>query len=430
MKTLVALTLATVACGLLLVADPQPDSTAAAAADGKASPIRADWPDWRGPRRDAISRETGLMLDWRTDKPRRVWQRALGIGYSSITVVGDRAYTMGSEGDAEYVYCLDTTDGKTVWKIHSGTTFRNDYGNGPRGTPVIDGKLVYALGGNGDLLCLEAATGTVAWQKNVLKEFGAKNIRWGVSATPLIYGDRLLVNVGASSASVVAFNKATGAVIWKSHDDVAGYSSPIRIEIPGPDGKVPHLVVYCGRSLVGLAPGDGAVHWQHEWLTTNNMNIATPIFEPRTRTLYVSASRDTGRCSAYRLTAVGGTVRCEHLYTNKNMRNHYNGCLLLDGFLYGFDNSVLKCQDLETGKVRWTNRTVGKGALISAQGHLFVLGEKGMMAVVKATPEKYTEKGRFQALKSGRAWTPPSLARGKLYVRDLEQITCIDIAAE
>ncbi len=425
MKILTPLCVAVFCLLVATVAVPDPVVTAA---DSKAKPVQEDWPDWRGPRRDGISRQTGLSLDWTTTKPKRIWQRVLGIGYSSMTVVGDRLFTMGAEETAEYVFCLDAGDGSTLWKVHSGTAFKNSYGNGPRGTPVVEGDRVYALGGSGDLLCLSKASGKVVWQTNVLKQFGAKNIRWGVSTTPLIDGQRLIVNVGAKQASIVAFDKADGKVIWKTHDDVAGYSSPIRIDIPGDDGPVPHLVVLCGKSLVGLKPSDGSVQWKHKWLTTDDMNIATPIFEPKTRTLYVSASRNTGRCSAYRLTVSAGEVGCKEIYTNKQMKNHYNSCVLLDGYLYGFDNNVFRCQELATGKILWTNRTVGKGAVISAQGHLIVLGEKGEMALVEATAKAYTEKGRFQALASKRAWTPPALARGKLYVRDLERITCIDIA--
>ncbi len=412
---------------LLVVAVSVPDR-ALTAADSKTKVVQEDWADWRGPRRDGISRQTGLSLDWTTTKPKRLWQRELGIGYSSMTVVGERLFTMGAEETAEYVFCLDVTDGATLWKVHSGTSFTNSYGNGPRGTPIVEGDRVYALGASGDLLCLAAKSGEVAWQSNILKQFGAKNIRWGVSTTPLIDGKKLVVNVGSKQGSVVAFDKTNGKVIWKTHDDVAGYSSPVRIDIPSGDGPVPHLVVWCGKSLVGLKPSDGSVQWKHEWLTTDDMNIATPIFEPATRTLYVSASRGTGRCSAYRLTATKGTVQSEEIYTNKQMKNHYNSCVLLKGHLYGFDNNVMKCQELATGKILWTNRTVGKGAVISAQGHLIVLGEKGEMALVEATSKAYTEKGRFQALPSKRAWTPPALARGKLYVRDLERITCIDIA--
>ena len=419
--------LCVVSVGLLIAvgAVKNPDL---AAADSKPKVVQEDWSDWRGPRRDGISRETGLSLDWTTSKPKRIWDRELGIGYSSMTVVGDRLFTMGAEQDVESVFCLDVSDGSTLWKVHSGATFKNSYGDGPRGTPIVDGKNVYALGANGDLLCLATQSGEVVWQTNILKRFGAKNIRWGVSTTPLIDGNKLIVNVGSKQASIVAFNKTDGKVIWKSHDDVAGYSSPVRIDVPSDDGPVPHLVVWCGKSLVGLKPADGSVQWKHQWLTTDDMNIATPIFDPATRTLYVSASRGTGRCSAYRLTATKGTVKSEEIYTNKQMKNHYNSCVLLKGHLYGFDNNVMKCQELATGKILWTNRTVGKGAVISAQGHLVVLGEKGEMALVQASPKAYTEKGRFQALASKRAWTPPALARGKLYVRDLERITCISIA--
>ena len=413
---------------LLVAAVAVPDP-AVTADDSNTKLVQEDWADWRGPRRDGISRQTGLSLDWTTAKPRRVWQRELGVGYSSMSVVGDRLFTMGAEQAAEYIFCLDATDGSTLWKVHSGTAFKNSYGDGPRGTPIVEGDRVYALGGSGDLLCLEARSGEGAWQTNILKQFGAKNIRWGVSTTPLIDGRKLIVNVGSKQASIVAFDKTDGKVIWKTHDDVAGYSSPVRIDIPSGDGPpVPHLVVWCGKSLVGLKPSDGSVQWKHEWLTTDDMNIATPIFEPATRTLYVSASRGTGRCTAYRLSAAEGSVTSEELYTNKQMKNHYNSCVLLKGFLYGFDNSVMRCQELATGKILWTNRTVGKGAVISAQGHLIGLGEKGEMALVEASPKAYTEKGRFQALASKRAWTPPALARGKLYVRDLERITCIDIA--
>jgi hypothetical protein len=160
------------------------------------------------------------------------------------------------------------------------------------------------------------------------------------------------------------------------------------------------------------------------------MNIATPIFDPATRLLFVSAARDTGRCSAYRLTAKDGTVVSEMVYTNKEMRNHYNSCILLDGHIYGFDNSILKCISLETGEVKWSDRSVGKGALVAAQGHLFVLGEFGDLAVVEATPDEYREKGRIKALESRRAWTPPALANGRLYIRDLEKAVCIDISAK
>ena len=282
----------------------------------------------------------------------------------------------------------------------SGGTYRDQQGgDGPRSTPTVVGDVVYALGAEGELLCLNKETGEVHWQRNVLEDFHGENLHWGVSTSPYWDGERLLVNVGAKGASIVAFEQDTGEVGWQSLSDVAGYSSPIRIEVAGDDGRtVPELVFFCGKALVGVSPTDGTEHWRHEWITTSDMNIATPIYDPATRLLFVSAARDTGRCSAYRLTARDGTVTSEMVYSNKEMRNHYNSCLLLDGYIYGFDNSILKCLDLETGEVKWSDRTVGKGSLVAAEGHLFVLGERGDLAVVEATPAGYAEKGRFKAL--------------------------------
>ncbi len=395
-------------------------------------PVREDWPQWRGPNRDGVSRETGLLVDWRSRKPQRIWQVPLGTGFSSFAVADGRLYTLASLDRREYVFCLDAADGRTLWRVPSGATHRDTSGgDGPRSTPTVDGDRVYTLGAEGLLQCLNAEDGTVRWKHDVLKEFGAENLNWGVSMSPLLNGDQLLVNVGAKGASIVAFNKYTGKVDWRALDDVAGYSSPIKISVGGSgDAAVEEFVFFCGKALVGISPKDGAEHWRYKWITTSDMNIATPIYDPGTRMLFISASRDTGRCSAYRLTASHHGVRSEHLYTNKNMRNHFNGCVLVDGYVYGFDNSVLKCIRLADGEEMWRHRSVGKGSLVAAQGHLYVLGERGDLAVVEATHEAYREKGRFKALDSSRAWTPPALAHGRLYVRDLENAACIDISAD
>ena len=425
MKTITGLAISFL-LGVLVLSEP---CTGQDSAQTTTDSIREDWSDWRGPRRDGISRETGLLLDWRKRPPRRRWQRPLGSGYSSLSVVGGRVFTMAATADGEFVFALDATSGETIWKVRSGATFEDSYGDGPRSTPIVEHGRVYTLGANGDLLCLEVATGKPVWRRNILTDFGAANIRWGVATTPLMVGDNLLVQVGAKTASIVSLNKLTGEVVWKTYDDVAGYSSPILIQVPDPAGAVPHVVVHCGRSLIGLAPSNGEVQWRFPWLTTNDMNIATPIFDPQSRLLFVSASRDTGRCSAYRLTAEAGKIGAVEVYSNKQMRNHYNGCVLVGGYLYGFDNAILKCLELQTGKVMWEDRTVGKGSLLVVQDHLLVLGEKGDMAVVVATPKGYVEQGRYPALSSRRAWTPPALSRGRLYVRDLEQITSIDLTA-
>jgi len=398
---------------------------------GSAVSVGDDWPQWRGPYSDGISQETGLLLDWSDNTPRVVWQRPLGVGFSSFAVARGRLYTMATVEDVESVFCLDAQTGETLWEVPSSDGRYRDQqgGDGPRSTPTVDGDVVYAMGAEGTLLCLDAENGEVRWQHNVLDDFGGENLRWGVSTSPYVDGQQLLVNVGAKDASIVAFRKNSGAVVWRNLGDIAGYASPIRIEVTSPHGEVvPELVFFCGRALVGVSPVDGTEHWRHEWITTSDMNIATPIYEPRSRLLFVSAARETGRCSAYRLTASNGSVDSELVYTNKEMRNHYNSCILLDGHIYGFDNSTLKCIRLDSGEQLWQDRSVGKGSLVAAEGHLFVLGEHGDLAVVEATPDEYREKGHFKALESSRAWSPPALANGRLYIRDLENAVCVDIS--
>jgi outer membrane protein assembly factor BamB len=387
-----------------------------------------NWPQWRGPNRDGVSTETGLLTHWPDEGLPVLWKVPGGEGYSCIAISDGRLYTMVDRGDTEWVLCLDAGTGQELWKVPTAKSYTNGQGNGPRSTPTIDGPRVYCLGATGALWCLDKETGSEIWRANILDDFSAENLTWGVSTSPLVEGDMLLVMVGAPGASVVAFNKNNGNVVWQAHDDVASYSSPIAITVDG----VREIVFYAGKALFGMSPADGAVHWRLEWLTTSDMNIATPIYDSATQLLFVSASRDTGRCSAYRLSSSsGGTVTAEHVYTNKNMKNHFNGCVLVDGYLYGFDtgrSDALKCIRLEDGEQMWEDPSVGKGSLVYAQGLLFLVGENGAVALAEATPEGYREHGRMDLLQH-KAWTPPVLAGGKLYVRDEHDIVCLDARA-
>src|SRR5829696_3251812 len=194
----------------------------------------ANWPQWRGPNRDGISKETGLLKQWPADGPAVVWKATgAGRGYSSFSMSNGKLYTMGLRGDREFIVAFDLATGKEAWATAHGSAFRNDRGDGPRGTPTIDGDRIYALGGNGDLSALDARSGKIVWSKNILKEFGGSNIIWGISESPLVLGNKVLVNAGGPGASIVALNKADGALIWKSQSDKAGYSSGIPVEING-----------------------------------------------------------------------------------------------------------------------------------------------------------------------------------------------------
>ena len=390
-----------------------------------------NWPQWRGPQSDGISTETGLLVDWSERSPRVVWQRPLGTGFSSFALANGRLFTLAAIDDVESVFCLDADTGETLWQVPLGKRYKDGQGaDGPRSTPTVHGDRVYVLGAEGDLLCLDLANGEICWQRNILKEFQCREPASGAFQHPPTLTARTCWSMWAVRMPQSSrFKKQPARSFGKISAMLRATPRPFALMWPDPTAKaVPELVFFCGRALVGVSPKDGAEHWRHEWITTSDMNIATPIYEPESQLLFVSAARDTGRCSAFHLTADQDAVTSRLVYTNQEMRNHYNSCILLDGYLYGFDNSVLKCIELHTGEQMWSDRTVGKGSLVAAQGHLFVLGERGELAVVEATPEEYREKGRFQALDSTLAWSPPALANGRLYIRDLENAVCIDIS--
>ena len=382
--------------------------------------VPGEWPQWRGPQRDGVSLESDLLTEWPPAGPPVLWKVKGGEGFSSLAISEGRVFTMADRDDVEWVLCLDSETGQELWKVHSARSYKESQGgNGPRSTPTVDGDRVYTLGATGVLLCLNNRTGEMLWKRNILDDFDAENLYWGVSTSPLVEKDMLLVNVGGAGASVVALNKHSGDVIWKKHEDVGSYSSPIAITVEG----VRELVFFCGRSIVGMSPVDGRLHWRQEWTTLSDMNIATPIFSAPL--LFISSGRGTGS-GVLRLGRQGESVRAEVEWTSKIMQNHFNSCVLVGKHIYGFDNSVLKCIRLEDGEVMWADRSVGKGSLISALGHLFILGEHGDVGVAEATPEAYREKGRMDILKY-KSWALPALAGGRLYVRDQENIACLDL---
>lgn len=381
-----------------------------------------EWHQWRGPKRDGISRETNLLTNWPSSGVPLLWKVPGGDGFSSLAVSEGRLYTMVDRDGAEWVICLDTETGMELWKVRSADSYKEyQGGNGPRSTPTIDQERVYTLGATGALFCLDKKSGKVEWQRNILQDFGAENLHWGTSTSPLVEGELLLVNVGAPGASVVAFNKHNGEVVWKTLDDIAGYSSPIAITVDG----VREIVFFGGKSIFGVSPQDGSLHWRHPWMTLSEMNIATPIFSDPY--LFVASGRGTGS-GVFRLGRNGDSVKADVVWSDTIMQNHFNSCVLIEGHVYGFDNSILKCVRLEDGETVWADRSVGKGALIAAQGHLFIVGERGMVGVAEASPEAYREVGRMQVLEY-KSWTPPALSGGKLFIRDQKNIACLDLRA-
>ena len=379
----------------------------------------ANWPQWRGPNRDGISKETGLLKEWPAEGPPLLWKATgAGRGFSSFSIANGRLFTMGLRGDREFVIAFDVATGKEAWATPHGGAFRNDRGDGPRGTPTVDGDRVYALGGNGDLSAIEARTGKIAWTKNILREFGGRNITWGISESPLIVGNKVLVNPGGTDASIVALNKSDGSVIWKSQSDKAGYSSAIPLQVNGGT----QVIFFTSQRAVGLNLNDGKLLWEYARPSNNVANAATPI--ARGNRVFISSDYGTG----------GGVVEikpdgtAQELWFTKDMRNHHSSSVLVGDHLYGFSSSILTAMKFDTGEVSWRDRSVGKGSLVFADGRLYLFSEKGVVGLAEAAPTGYVERGRF-SIQAGNleTWTHPVVAGGRLYLRDQDTIYAYDV---
>jgi len=390
---------------------------AGAAADG-------DWPQWHGPDRTNVSTETGLLKQWPKGAPPMVWSISnLGRGYGSVAIQGDRIYVQGTQISSSVVFCLNRADGKTIWARALGRSMDQQRGGGPRGTPTADGESVYALSEDGDLACLRTKDGSVAWARNILKEFKGSNAEWLLSESPLLDGNNLIVTPGGNKAGIVALDKATGNTVWTASElsDPAGYSSCIVADVQG----VRTIVTLTARAGVGVRANDGKLLWHYERAANDTANVATPVFF-KDKVFYTSAY-NTG-CALLRLKAVDGEVKAEEVYFSRDMMNHHGGVVLVNGYLYGFSSAILTCMEFETGKIQWRDRSVGKGTLTYADGNLYLLGENNMVGLAEATPAAYKEKGRFQISDQGwPSWAHPVVCGGKLHIRNQGILACYDI---
>ncbi|HUP24539.1 MAG TPA: PQQ-binding-like beta-propeller repeat protein [Thermoanaerobaculia bacterium] len=389
-----------------------------AAFAASAAVAQPEWHQWRGADRDGHSHEQNLLQAWPEGGPQRVFEvGGLGIGYSSFSAAGDRLVTMGATNDEERVMALDARTGLVLWRTPNGPVFRNDRGDGPRGTPTIDGDRVFALGGNGRLVALELATGKVVWQVDLLREFGARNITWGISESPLVVDGKVLVNPGGRGAGVVALDRETGKVIWKSQDDGAGYSSAIVAEAGGTRQAI---FLTAGRAL-GVDVADGKLLWSYDRVANRTANAATPIFHDGR--VFVSSDYGTG-CALLEIGPRGAT----EVYFSREMRNHHSSSVRVGNTLYGFSSAILTAMDFATGRVLWQDRSVGKGSVIVGDGRLYLLSERGVVGLAEISPEGYREHGRFSLGRSELpTWSHPIIHRGRLYLRDQDKLYAFEV---
>lgn len=395
----------------------------------------AQWAQFLGPRRDGISRETGLNTDWEAKKPATLWKVPLGAGMSSVAVVGDRVYTMTNRGDMDVVVCLDTAKGKEVWSADGAPKYTDvqKQGTGPRATPTYHEGKLYCLFPLGDFVCLDAAKGKEVWRKNIFKETGAKNragdfFYWGVSQSPLVEGELVVVQPGGDKDnSVAAFHKDTGKLVWGAGSDPLGYSSPVALTAAGRR----QVVVYTGRSAVGIDPAKGTLLWRYEIGNKFDCNCATPQWADDL--LFLSSAYGVG-CAALTLTADGGKVKAEAKWRNKNLKNQFSTSVIVKGHVYGCDGDLgavfFRCLDLQTGAVKWEDRRPGKCSVLAYDGHIVCAGERGTVRLIEANPEKYVPRGELEDLLTYKTWAQPALLQGRLYLRDDKHLVCLDVRKE
>lgn len=392
----------------------------------------ADWPGWRGPQRNDHSPDTGLLKKWPEGGPKRVWlNNNVGLGYAGFSIVEGKLHTMGLRDGQEFLLTLDAGTGKELRAVPIGGGYdkQPSWGNGPRGTPTADGDHLFALGGQGNLLCVSRNEGesTVVWKKSLTADLGGKLPTWGYAESPLIVGDLVICTPGGDQGTLAALRKSTGEVAWRttSLSDGAHYASPILAVHAGK----PQIIQLVEKKVFGVDPANGNVLWQQDWPGQTAV-IPTPIYHDHH--VYISSGYGVG-CRLIRL-APDNTPTT--VYNNKVMKNHHGGVILVGDHLYGYsDGPGWVCQDFRTGEEVWANKSLPKGALHYADGMLYCLAETtGDVALIEASPKGWTEHGRFtldpqtrQRAPRGQIWTHPVVLNGRLYLRDQEFLSCYDV---
>jgi outer membrane protein assembly factor BamB len=394
-----------------------------------------DWCQWRGSKRDGISPDTGLLKSWPSDGPPLLWKATgLGTGFSSLSVCGDRIYTMGEANGAFNLLSLSAADGKIQWTVKVADVPAKRAGGegdfpGPRATPATDGKLVITLGPYGDLVCVQADSGKELWRKSFRKDFGGKMMSdWMYSESPLLDGDNLICTPGSPKGTVIALKKSTGELLWQSADltDPAAYASLVPAEI---GGKRQYLILTAAH-VAGIEASSGVVLWKAD-RPGKVAVIPDPVYKDGT--LFVTSAYGVG-CTGFSVSVSAEGIKAEEIYADKKLQNHHGGALLVGDHVYFLDEAKMKCVELKTGKLAWEDKSVGKGSIAYADGHFVVRSEKkpGTVALVEASPAGYKETGRFNPpdASKDKIWSHPVIIGGRLYLRDQDVLLCYDLRAK
>ena len=393
---------------------------AASAAGGSGSVY---WTDFRGPNRDGHYDQQPIRTDWPSDGPPEMWRIKVGGGYASVVIAEGRIFTIEQRRGQEVVAAYSLDSGKELW-THGWAAFFQERlgGDGPRATPTWNEGKVYALGGEGELRCLDATTGELIWKHDILKENDADNLVWGMSASVLVVDDKVIALPGGTNDnSIVAYDKLTGEVLWKSLSDAQAYTAPMLVTLAGQR----QLLIVSAERMMGVSVEDGALLWEYPWVTHMGINASQPLVIDENH-VFISAAYGHGSVLV-KLTRAGDSFQTEEVWKSNRMKNKFNSSILYEGHIYGLDEAIMACVDPRTGELKWKGGRYGFGQVLLAGGHLIVLTEKGDLVLVKATPESHQEVARFSAL-SGKTWNHPALADGKLIVRNQTEMACYDVS--
>ena len=437
----------------------------------------ADWPQWQGPHRDSVSKETGLLKEWPKDGPPLAWKvSTLGGGYNAPSVAGGRIYGMSHRGGDEVAWALNEADGKELWVAKLGPAYAQEGmpqgKEGPGCTPTVDGERMFVLGLGGTLSCLQVADGKVVWQKSLTKDFGGQVPTWSYRESPLVDGEKVICTPGGDDATIVALNKLTGETLWKTklpdaaaaaegaggppgrgqggpggrrgpggggfgrggfRRSGAAYASAIAIDVDGQR----QYVQLTSKALIGVAASDGKFLWRYDKPANGaGINCSTPVYHDGM--VFASSAYGAGGGLVKLSKDPGGGVKAEEVYFTKKLQNHHGGMVVVDGCLYGAhggnEGGNIVCLDFKTGNELWNERDerrAPKGAIALADGRLYYRVEDGTMLLIEPSNKEYLERGRFTQPDRTRspAWAHPVIANGKLYIRDQDTLFCYDVRA-
>ncbi|HYG11250.1 MAG TPA: PQQ-binding-like beta-propeller repeat protein, partial [Pyrinomonadaceae bacterium] len=388
-----------------------------------ASSARNYWTNFRGPNRDGRYEERAVKVNWPAGGLKPMWKQPVGGGFSSFVVADGTAYTIEQRRAQEVVVAYNVETGRELWTHGWNAAFSPDStGDGPRSTPTWDAGKLYALGAEGELRCLDAKTGKLQWQKNIISDNGASNIQWGMAASPLVVDDKVVVLAGGTGGKgVVAYNKQTGARVWSSLNDRASYTSPMLVTLAG---KRQIMVVTASR-IAGLDPANGAVLWSHPWDVSMGINVSQPLVVGANR-FFISAGYGKG-ASLVELQGSGRNFTTRSVWENINLKTKFNSPVVHNGHVYGLDEGILTCIDLATGERKWKGGRYGYGQVLLASNHLIITTDAGEIVLVKADPAGYAEVTKFAAL-TGKTWNVPALANGRLLVRNGSEMAAYNLA--